>query len=104
MHVRKGDKVVVISGSHKSGSPHEVIDVDSDAGLVTLKDVNVRLKNLKRSKEAPKGGQIRKEFPISSSKVMLWDAEAKRASRVRMKGTGRSKVRVYVKSGKAVTA
>ncbi|MGE4159095.1 MAG: 50S ribosomal protein L24 [Planctomycetota bacterium] len=102
MHVKKGDKVVVISGSFKSTTPHEVIDVNRAASTVTLKDVNVRLKNLKRTKDAPKGGQIRKEFPIHASKVQLWDAESKNGSRVRMQSKGRSKVRVFVKSGKTV--
>lgn len=100
-HVKKGDKVVVISGDHKTNTPHEVLDV-LDEGRVIVKDINVMTKNLKRTKEAPKGGQIKKEFPISISNVQLWDPESKKGVRTRIEGEGRAKKRVSVVSGKVV--
>ena len=100
-HVKKGDKVVVISGSHKTDTPHEVLSV-LQTGEVIVKDINVRLKNLRRTKDAPKGGQIRKEFPIAISNVALWDPEAKKAVRTRKEGTGRAKKRASVATGKVL--
>lgn len=111
MHVKKGDLVTVISGKHtpkkraernESTGPFEVIDVDHERNRVTLKDVNVRTVNLRRTQESPKGGQIRKEFPLHASNVLLWDAEKKKGVRTRVEGEGRAKTRVSVASGKPV--
>jgi len=100
-HVKKGDKVIVISGAQKTNTPHEVISVFEN-GKALVKDINVKLKNLKRTKDTPKGGQLRTEAPIDVSNLKLWDAEAKKGVRTRKEGTGRAKKRVSVVSTKVV--
>jgi large subunit ribosomal protein L24 len=102
MTVKKGDMVVVISGAFKSKQAHEVLKVNRKNQTVLVKDVNIMLKNIKKSQEAPKGGQIRKEFPLHISKVALYDEGEKRGVRLRHEGTGRGKTRVSVRSGKTL--
>jgi large subunit ribosomal protein L24 len=99
-HIRHGDKVVVTTGTWKD-KVGEVLEI-RDNGDVIVKGVNEKLTNLKRSKDAPKGGQIRKEFPVDISNLMLWDAELKKGVKTRIEGEGRAKKRVSIVNGKVV--
>ena len=48
------------------------------------------------------GQIVTKEMPIFSSKVMLWDEEAKKGTRVRYKVVDGKKVRISVATGKEI--
>lgn len=99
MHVRKGDKVVVISGQYKSDEPREVLKVLVEEGKVVVQGVNLRWKHQKRTQQNPKGGRVQLEMPIPSSKVLLFSDSLKRGTRVRnLRADGKS-VRVGVKCG-----
>lgn len=80
MHVRKNDKVVVISGNDK-GVKSEILAVHPKKGTVLVKDVNIVTKHLKASKNSAKSEIIKMEAPINSSKVMLWCEKCQKAVR-----------------------
>lgn len=67
-HVRKGDTVMVNSGTWK-GQVGEVLRVDPKHDSVIVRGINVRTKHVKPSQAAPQGGIITKEMPIHISKV-----------------------------------
>ena len=94
LHVKKGDKVVVISGADKSDKIHEVLQVMADAGKVLVKDVNMRWRHLKRSQQNPKGGRVQKEFPIDVSNVLLFSEKAGKGVRTRTEIVDGKKMRV----------
>ena len=76
MHVKKGDRVVVIAGKDK-GAKGEIISVDPKAGRVVVQGVNLVKKHRKeqqntqtRNARTP-GGIITAEAPIDASNVQL---------------------------------
>lgn len=81
VHVRKNDKVVVISGKDK-GKIGEVLRVIPKTGKVVVKDVNVVKKHQKPSKQNMQGGIVEMEAAINSSKVMLYCDKCKKATRI----------------------
>ena len=92
--IKCGDKVVVTSGADKSGEPHEVLKVNAEGNKVVVQGVNMRWKHLRRSQANPKGGRVRKEFPIQISNVQLYSEKAKKGVRVRFEIKDGKKVRV----------
>lgn len=94
LHVKKGDKVVVIAGADKSNTPHEVIDVDAERGRVVVQTVNMRWKHTRRSQQNPQGGRVRKEFPIDASNVLLYSEAAGKGVRTRTEVVDGRRVRV----------
>jgi large subunit ribosomal protein L24 len=101
-HVRKGDKVMVVSGSHKgkTGTITRVISgADAGSERVVIKGLNLRTKHLRPTRTAPQGGIITREAPLHISNVMPVDSQGK-PTRVRFvsKPDG-SKVRVAATTG-----
>lgn len=98
MHVKKGDRVMVISGKSK-GSIGEVLKVMPQEDRILVKGVNVRTKNIRRSQHNPQGGQVQQEMPIHISNVQPVNSKDQ-PTRVKFvtKEDG-SKVRVAVKGG-----
>jgi large subunit ribosomal protein L24 len=94
LRIKKGDKVVVISGADRSNQPREVLRVDVENQRVVVQGVNVRVKHQRRSQQNPKGGRVEKEFPIHVSKVMLWSESKGRGVRVRSEIIDGKRVRV----------
>jgi large subunit ribosomal protein L24 len=94
LHVKKGDKVAVISGMWKSKEPREVIEVDAPRGRVTVRGVNLRWKNTRKSAQNPKGERVQKEFPIAASNVLLWSEKAGKGVRTRSQVIDGKRVRV----------
>lgn len=82
--IKKGDKVVVVSGADRSSEPREVLHVFPDTGKVLVKETNMRWKHQRRSQQNPKGGRTRKEIPIDLSNVMLFSEKAGKGVRVRI--------------------
>ncbi len=99
LHVRKGDKVVVLSGQSRSNEPREVLKVLAEAGKVIVQGVNLRWKHQKRSQQNPKGGRVQIEQPIPASKVLLYSEKQKRGTRTRSERVDTKRVRVGVKCG-----
>jgi len=83
MHVRKGDKVIVISGNDK-GAVGEVQQVFRDRNRVVVEGVNLRWKTSKPTQQDPKGDRSQKECPVHASNVMLYDDESGKGVRKRV--------------------
>ena len=97
--VKKGDKVVVISGKDK-GKMGEVLHVDPKSLRVTVKGVNITTRHKKPTMQGQKGAIEKKEAPIHRSKVMVYDPSAEKGVRIRhtVLENGQ-KVRVSAKTG-----
>jgi large subunit ribosomal protein L24 len=99
-HVRKGDTVMVTSGSSK-GAVGEIIRVITKSDQVLIKGVNLHTKHMKPTRINPQGGIITKEMPLHISKVSpVVDGKPVRVG-FRMEPDG-SKVRVARHGGKEV--
>lgn len=99
LHVKKGDKVVVVTGADKSNEPHEVLRVDRESGRVVVEGVNQRWKHERRSQQNPEGGRVQKEFPIDASNVLLWSEKAGKGVRTRIEVVDGKRIRVGVPCG-----
>jgi large subunit ribosomal protein L24 len=95
-HVRKGDLVVVTSGSSK-GKRGKVLKVVGQR--VIIEKVAMIKRHSKASQKSPQGGIVDKEGTIHISNVALWDDKTSKATRVKSVTDGDHKVRVGVKSG-----
>ena len=98
--IRKGDKVVVLSGKDK-GRTGEVVQAMPKDGKVVVRGINVHARHRKPSQTNPQGGIERKEAPLHVSKVAIATADGK-PSRVRFEVRDGKKVRVAVKSGELI--
>ena len=96
--IKKNDTVIMRSGVF-AGKTGVVSSVDPKNGTAIVAGVNVRKKAVRRTENTP-GGIIDKEMPIRLCKLMPYDPEAKRGTRVRTEIRDGVKVRVSVKSGK----
>jgi len=101
MKIKKGDKVIVISGADK-GTVGEVTKVLPEKDQVVVEGVNVRKKALKPNQANPDGGIIEQEMPIHVSNVMAYDSKAKKASKIGYKDVKGKKTRVYKKTGTVI--
>jgi len=104
MHVRTGDKVVVISGKDK-GKEGTVLKTIPAKDRVVVENVNMIKKHMKPSQMNPEGGILETEAAIHVSNVMHVDPETGERTRIRheIKEDG-TKVRIAVKSGKEIPA
>ena len=100
--IRKGDKVVVLSGKDKGKTGEVVRSMPKDMKVI-VSGVNVAVRHRKPSQTNPQGGLERKEAPLHVSKVALADPKTGKATRVRFEtGKDGKKVRVAVKSGELI--
>lgn len=94
--IRKGDRVVVISGKDK-GTVGEVIRVIPSENRVVVQGVNLRIKHQgqtqSRGKTIP-AGKIEFEAPVDVSNVMLVDPKDGKPTRVRIERKDGEPVRV----------
>jgi large subunit ribosomal protein L24 len=99
--LRKGDKVVVISGRDK-GKRGEVLRVYPSEGRVLVSGVNV-VKRHQRQTQRQQGGIVTKEAPIHRAKVAHVDPKSGDATRIGFKvlEDGR-RVRFAKKSGEVL--
>ena len=81
MHVKTGDKVVVLSGKDK-GKEGKVLSVNPDKRTVVVEGVSVATKHKKPRRMGEAGGIINQETPIYASKVMNICAKCKAATRI----------------------
>lgn len=70
LHVKKGDKIVVLSGKDK-GKTGKIIQALPKKGKVVVEGLNTVKRHTKPSQNLPQGGIIVKEAPLHSAKVML---------------------------------
>jgi large subunit ribosomal protein L24 len=99
--IRKGDRVVVISGDDK-GTVGEVIRVIPDENRVVVQGVNLQIKHQSQTQSRGKtipAGKIEFEAPIDVSNVMLVDPKDGKPTRVRIERDNGEPVRVTKRSG-----
>lgn len=101
MFIKKGDKVVVITGKDK-GKVGIVKKALPKKDQAVVEGVNIVKKHTKSSQDAPQGGRIEFEAPIHVSNVMLQDPETKKPTRVGFEIKDGKKVRISKKSGKQI--
>ena len=69
-HVKRGDEVVVISGSHK-GKSGKVLEVRPAKLRAVVEGVAMMKKHLKKSQENPQGTILEREGTVHVSNLML---------------------------------
>ena len=99
--IRKGDKVVVLTGRDK-GRSGEVIEVRTEEGRALVRGVNLVKRHQKQSAQQ-EGGIISKEAAVHLSNLALADPKDGKPTRIGFKfmgeGDNRRKVRVAKRSG-----
>jgi len=95
--IKKGDKVVVITGRDK-GKSGEVKKVLTTESKVIVDGVNIQTKHRKPSQTNP-GGLEKVEMPMHISNVAIADPKTGKATRVGYKVSGEGKVRIAKNSG-----
>jgi large subunit ribosomal protein L24 len=98
--IKKGDRVVVLSGKDK-GRTGEVVKAMPKDGKVLVSGINVHARHRKPSQVNPQGGIERKEAPLHVSNVAIATADGK-PSRVRFEVRDGKKVRVAAKTGELI--
>ncbi|HEO8421684.1 50S ribosomal protein L24 [Niallia sp. FSL W8-0635] len=98
MHVKKGDKVMVISGKDK-GKTGVVLASFPKKDRVIVEGINIVKKHSKPSQLNPQGGINDQEAAIHVSNVMPIDPKTGEPTRVGTKTVEGKKVRVAKKSG-----
>src|SRR5215210_1036901 len=101
--IRKGDKVVVLSGKDK-GRTGEVLSVQPKEDKALVRGVNMIRRHQKQS-QSEQGGIITKEAPIHLSNLAIADPKDGKPTRVGFKilEDGR-KVRIAKRSGDLIDA
>ena len=96
MHIKKGDTVMVNTGSDK-GVKGEVLSAIPAKNRVVVKGVNVRKKHTKPNKNNQEGGIIPSEFPIHISKLNVVCPKCGKTTRIGYKIENGEKVRICKK-------
>lgn len=96
--LRKGDEVIVITGSSK-GQSGKIDKVDRKKSRVYVSGVNLGKRHVKPTATNPEGGIIEKAMPLHVSNVSLIDPKTKKPTRVGYKVEDGKKVRFAKASG-----
>ena len=97
--IRKGDKVLGISGKDK-GKTGKVMRILREEDRVVVEGINLVKRHTRPTPRSPSGGILEREQPIHASKVMPVDPESGKGTRVRTKTLENGKkVRIAAKSG-----
>ncbi|MGN0889909.1 MAG: 50S ribosomal protein L24 [Kiritimatiellia bacterium] len=98
--IRKNDTVIVINGND-AGRTGTVKSVNRKDGTAIVEGLNKHKKAVRRS-ERTQGGLVEMEFPIRLCKLMPYDAEAKKGTRVATAEKDGKKARKLKASGKVI--
>ncbi|MHA6263230.1 50S ribosomal protein L24 [Arenibacterium sp. CAU 1754] len=99
--LRKGDKVVVLTGKDK-GKEGTISSVDPKSGKAVVDGINIAIRATRQS-QTSQGGRIPKAMPIQLSNLALVDANGK-PTRVGFKMEGDKKVRFAKTTGDVIDA
>lgn len=97
LHVKKGDRVQVISGNDK-GTTGEVLQVFPAKNRAIVERVNMVKKHQKPTQDNP-GGIVEMEAPIHISNLMLLDPKTGEPTRIGRKEVDGKLVRYSKKTG-----
>ena len=98
--IRKGDKVVVLTGKDK-GRTGEVVQVMPKEDRAIVRGVNV-VKRHQRQTQSQEAGIISKEASIHLSNIAIADPKDGKPTRIGFKIDGDKKVRVAKRSGEVI--
>lgn len=101
MHVKKGDKVTVISGKDR-GKEGTILEAYPKNDRVLVEGINMVKKHAKPSQDNPQGGILTQEAAIHVSNVMPMDPKTGEPTRVGYKIIDGKKVRIAKKSGESL--
>ena len=96
--IRKGDRVVAISGKDR-GKSGVVIEVRPDEQRVVVEGVNIMKRHTKPRPPNEPGGVIERPAPMHWSNVALIDPKDNLPTRVRIQEVDGKRVRVSARSG-----
>ncbi len=82
MHVKKGDKVIVIAGKEK-GKTSTVSRVLREENRVVLEGLNLMKKHTRPKKAGEKGGIVDMAMPIHASNVKLSEKKSKKEKKAK---------------------
>ncbi|MFY0591334.1 50S ribosomal protein L24 [Roseivirga sp.] len=99
LHVRKGDKVRILSGNYK-GKEGEVLEVQPSKYKAIVSGWNMVSKHVKPSAENPNGGIDKVEAPIHLSNLMVIDPATGQAARTGRQLNSDGKLERYFKTKK----
>ncbi|MBP7821520.1 MAG: 50S ribosomal protein L24 [Saprospiraceae bacterium] len=101
LHIKKGDKVMVIAGANKSsvGNILQVFPLDSKA---IVEGVNIVKRHRKPTQQAEVGQIIEMEAPIHISNLMLVDPKTGQPTKIGRKEVDGKMVRYSKKSGEII--
>ena len=99
MKLKKGDKVLVITGKYKGRSGVIELAMPKE-GRVVVNGVNVRKIHQRPRRAGERGQIVEKNMPIQVSNVML--VEGNKRVRVGKKMVDGKKIRISRKSGNAI--
>ena len=99
--IKKGDKVVVLSGKDKGKHGVVTLSMPKD-GKVVVEGINIATRHRKPTQTNPQGGLEKREAPMHVSKVAIEDPKTGKPTRVRFEVKDGKKVRVAVKSGEVL--
>lgn len=97
--LKKGDKVVVLTGKDK-GRDGEITSIDPKSNKAVVDGINIAIRHTKQSQE-DQGGRQPKAMPINLSNLALLDSSGK-ATRVGFRMDGDKKVRFAKTTGDAI--
>jgi large subunit ribosomal protein L24 len=100
LKIKKGDKVVVITGRDK-GKTGEVMRVLREENRLIVQGVHM-VKRHQRQTMQVQGGIIEKEAPIHVSNVAHIDPKTQKPTRIGYRMDGERKIRVARGSGEAI--
>ena len=100
LKIKKGDKVVVITGRDK-GKSGEILKVLRAENRVIVQGINMAQRHQKQSMQQ-EGGIVQKELAIHVSNVALLDPKSDKPTRVGYKMDGERKIRIARRSGEAL--
>src|SRR6476620_2397602 len=101
MHVKKGDKVVVISGKDK-GKQGTILEAYPKQNRVLVEGINIVKKHSKPSQINPQGGIISREAAILVSNVMPLDPKSGELTLFGYQSENGKKVRVAKIAGETL--
>ena len=81
VHVKSGDKVVVINGKDR-GKQGKVLQVSPSEGKVIVEGINIVTKHVKPKKMGEQGGLVKAESALYADKVQLVCPKCGRPTRV----------------------
>ena len=101
MHVKKGDKVKVLSGKDR-GKEGVILEAFPKKDRVLVEGINMVKKHAKPSQDNPQGGILNQEAAIHVSNVLPIDPKTGEPTRVGYEVRDGKKVRVAKKSGEVL--